>query len=55
MFVLFFRKHTNAVLPNILHTVGNTPMVKLNKIPQSMGIKCDMCMFINFSVLLTSH
>lgn len=43
-------KHTNAVLPNILHTVGNTPMVKLNKIPQSMGIKCDMyvkCEFFN--------
>lgn len=32
-------------MPNILHAIGNSPLVKLNKIPQSMGIKCDMCMY----------
>lgn len=31
-----------AVLPNILHNIGNTPLVKLNKIPQSLGIECDV-------------
>ncbi|XP_077300274.1 cystathionine beta-synthase [Arctopsyche grandis] len=38
------------VMPNILHAIGNSPLVKLNKIPQSMGIKCDMyakCEFLN--------
>ncbi|XP_017769210.1 PREDICTED: cystathionine beta-synthase [Nicrophorus vespilloides] len=37
-------------IPNILHHIGNTPMVKLNKIPQSYGIKCDVyakCEFFN--------
>ncbi|XP_059617676.1 cystathionine beta-synthase [Phlebotomus argentipes] len=38
------------ILPNILHAIGLTPVVKLNKIPQSLGIKCDMyakCEFLN--------
>lgn len=33
------------VLPNILHAIGNTPLVRLNKIPQSEGIECEMCKF----------
>lgn len=33
-------------MPNILHAIGNSPLVKLNKIPQSMGIKCNMCKFL---------
>ncbi|KAK5648610.1 hypothetical protein RI129_003502 [Pyrocoelia pectoralis] len=28
--------------PNILHAIGNTPIIKLNRIPQSLGIKCDI-------------
>ncbi|GAB0094418.1 hypothetical protein DMENIID0001_097140 [Sergentomyia squamirostris] len=38
------------ILPNILHAIGFTPVVKLNKIPQSLGIKCEMfakCEFLN--------
>lgn len=31
------------ILPNILHQIGFTPIVKLNKIPQSLGIECDVC------------
>lgn len=37
-------------LPNILETIGQTPMVKLNRIPQSEGIQCQVfakCEFIN--------
>lgn len=30
------------ILPNILHTIGNTPLVRLNNIPKSFGIKCEM-------------
>lgn len=33
--------------PDILHTIGNTPLIKLNKIPQSAGIQCDMCKYNN--------
>ncbi|XP_054722481.1 cystathionine beta-synthase-like isoform X1 [Uloborus diversus] len=38
------------VLPNVLHAIGNTPMIRLNKIPQEFGIKCEMlakCEFFN--------
>lgn len=38
------------IIPNVLHAIGNTPLVKLNKIPQSEGIKCEMlakCEFFN--------
>lgn len=30
------------VLPNILHAIGGTPMVRFNKIPASAGVECEM-------------
>ncbi|XP_071453662.1 cystathionine beta-synthase-like protein isoform X2 [Hetaerina americana] len=38
------------VMPNILHAIGNTPLVRLNKIPKSFGVKCEVlakCEFFN--------
>lgn len=38
------------VHPDIVHVVGNTPLVKLTKIPRDEDIKCDMyakCEFLN--------
>jgi len=32
----------SRILPNILEFIGNTPLVRLNKIPQSMGIRCQV-------------
>lgn len=45
-----FIKEKQKIIPNILHAIGSTPMVKLNRIPQSMGIECDMyvkCEFLS--------
>uniref|UniRef100_A0A1B0GIC2 Cystathionine beta-synthase n=2 Tax=Lutzomyia longipalpis TaxID=7200 RepID=A0A1B0GIC2_LUTLO len=45
-----FKPELKKIHPNILHAIGFTPVVKLNKIPQSLGIKCDMyakCEFLN--------
>ncbi|VVC33929.1 Tryptophan synthase beta subunit-like PLP-dependent enzyme [Cinara cedri] len=39
-----------GILPNILHAIGHTPLVKLNRIPQTEGIECNMlakCEFLN--------
>lgn len=39
-----------TTLPNILDAVGQTPMVRLNKIPKEHGIKCEMlvkCEYMN--------
>ncbi|XP_037027961.1 cystathionine beta-synthase [Bradysia coprophila] len=38
------------ILPDILHAIGNTPLVKLNTIPQAEGVECDIyakCEFLN--------
>lgn len=38
------------VFPNILYAIGHTPMVELNRIPQSMGVKCKIyakCEYFN--------
>jgi Cysteine synthase len=38
------------VYDNVLEAIGNTPMVRLNKIPQSFGLKCEIlgkCEYLN--------
>ncbi|XP_048486350.1 cystathionine beta-synthase [Plutella xylostella] len=38
------------IQPDILEVIGNTPLVKLNNIPKSEGLKCEMyakCEFLN--------
>ncbi|KAM9828845.1 cystathionine beta-synthase-like [Syngnathus typhle] len=44
------RTPTPRILPNILHRIGDTPMVRLNKIPKAFGLKCEIlakCEFFN--------
>ncbi|NXL95336.1 CBS synthase, partial [Alectura lathami] len=38
------------ILPNILKKIGHTPMVRVNKIGKSYGLKCELlakCEFFN--------
>lgn len=35
-------------MPNMLYAIGNTPMVRLNKIPKEENVKCEMGM-MNYS------
>ncbi|KAK0551826.1 cystathionine beta-synthase [Tilletia horrida] len=40
----------NGVLPDSLHAVGATPLIRLNRIPQEHGIKCNVlvkCEYFN--------
>ena len=30
-------------MPNVLYNIGNTPMVRINKISKSAGLKCELC------------
>lgn len=39
---------TKPIMDDILEQIGNTPMVKLNKIPQSMGIKAKILCKLEF-------
>lgn len=34
--------HWNGVLNNALEAVGNTPLIRLDKIAQAEGIKCNL-------------
>lgn len=40
-----FQPHNDRpkILPNVLHVVGNTPLIRLNNIPKSLGIRCEVC------------
>ncbi|KAL1460716.1 hypothetical protein WDU94_012669, partial [Cyamophila willieti] len=43
-------KQRPKILPNILHAIGNTPLVKLNNIPHQEGLQCEIlakCEFLN--------
>uniref|UniRef100_A0A1A7XGM1 Cystathionine beta-synthase n=1 Tax=Iconisemion striatum TaxID=60296 RepID=A0A1A7XGM1_9TELE len=39
-----------TILPDILHRIGDTPLVRINKIPKAFGLKCEIlakCEFFN--------
>ncbi|KXL49379.1 hypothetical protein M433DRAFT_69770 [Acidomyces richmondensis BFW] len=43
-------RHPPAVMDSILQNVGNTPLVRLNKLPQSLNLSCEVyvkCEFFN--------
>ena len=33
------------MLPTILDAIGQTPMVRINKLAQDYGIQCELCTF----------
>ncbi|NXE98026.1 CBS synthase, partial [Menura novaehollandiae] len=37
------RPEPPKILPNILNKVGNTPLVRINKIGKHFGLKCELC------------
>ncbi|KAF7280503.1 cystathionine beta-synthase-like isoform X2 [Rhynchophorus ferrugineus] len=44
------QQYKNGVFPDVLAMIGNTPMVKLNNIPKSYGLECNIyakCEFLN--------
>ena len=40
-------KERPGIMPNVLHAIGNTPLVRINRIAQSAGLKCEMCKYQN--------
>merc|ERR1719228_3223855 len=44
------REKGTEILPDILHAIGNTPLVRINKIAKSAGLQCELlakCEFFN--------
>ncbi|NWT55756.1 CBS synthase, partial [Erythrocercus mccallii] len=42
------------ILPNILNKVGNTPLVRINKIGKHFGLKCELCELLQAQNKLTN-
>ncbi|NXH46997.1 CBS synthase, partial [Dicaeum eximium] len=42
------------ILPSILNKVGNTPMVRINKIGKHFGLKCELCELLQAEDKLTN-
>lgn len=36
------------VVDNVLEAIGETPLVRLNYIPEMFGVKCQVCKFYNY-------
>ena len=34
-------------MSTVLENIGDTPLVKLNKIPESEGLKCEICKYFS--------
>lgn len=54
-----FRPIPKKIYDDVLDAIGNTPLVRLNKVPQSQGVNCEIlakCEFMNMggSVKVTS-
>lgn len=48
--LLYFRAKSPKILPDILKKIGDTPMVRINKIGKNFGLKCELlakCEFFN--------
>merc|ERR1719245_57841 len=44
------RASRDGIMPDVLHAIGNTPLVRINRIAQSAGLKCELlakCEFFN--------
>ena len=39
------------IMPNILHHIGNTPLVTLNRVGKDEGVKCELRKYIIVSKL----
>lgn len=46
------RQERDSVLSNVLPMIGNTPLIKLDKIAKSEGLKCELC---ECSLINTTH
>ena len=47
---LFYRGAKTGILPTVLDFIGNTPLIKINKIGKAEGVKCDLmakCEYFN--------
>ena len=47
MFFSIFNSRTpnKGILTSVLQNIGNTPLVRINKIGKAEGVECDICKF----------
>lgn len=52
--LLLYREQKPKILPNILYRIGETPLVRINKIGESYDLKCELCEYRNIIILYSS-
>ena len=40
------------IMPDVLYNIGNTPLVRINKINKTAGLKCDLRKYLNFFIIM---
>jgi hypothetical protein len=49
---IFCRRRDKGILPNVLHHIGGTPLIKINKISAAAGLECELRKFDLLKVLM---
>lgn len=42
-------------MPDILKKIGDTPMVRINKIGKQFGLKCELCEYCGLAVVVVAE
>ena len=37
------KKHEMGIMSSVLDAIGNTPMVRINRISKAANLQCDLC------------
>jgi cystathionine beta-synthase len=38
-----YRKKETGIMGDVLEGIGNTPLVRINKISKTAGLQCELC------------
>jgi hypothetical protein len=51
-YLLYSRNKIKKIYDDVVDMIGNTPVVRLNKIPKDEGVKCEIGNFLIFKEFL---
>ena len=46
------RQERDGILPDVLRMIGNTPLIRLDKIARSEGLKCNLCELVELNCIV---
>jgi hypothetical protein len=46
------RERYEGIQPDILHCIGHTPLLRVNRISKAAGLQCDLCKALPLTIIL---